>query len=159
VKNQDYMGKTNFFLAPALQPLGNFSHMATCRSSSRKYNKNELNIHFEQNFTMGSYKVSVGRTWCSRKACEICSSLVQKKRLKKNYFSSHKLPKQHSTSFWSQGILGVNCWLATSMGLQYIVHSALFLLDFDSKFTTIPVRTCCPGYLFITIVARSIARL
>jgi hypothetical protein len=28
--------------------------------------------------------------------------------LKKNYFSSHKLPKQQSTTFWSQGILGVN---------------------------------------------------
>jgi hypothetical protein len=27
--------------------------------------------------------------------------------LKKIYFSSHKLPKQQSTSFWSQGILGV----------------------------------------------------
>jgi hypothetical protein len=25
----------------------------------------------------------------------------------KIYFSSHKLPKQQSTSFWSQGILGV----------------------------------------------------
>jgi hypothetical protein len=35
------------------------------------------------------------------------SSLVQKKKWKKNYFSSHKLPKQQSTSFWSQGILGV----------------------------------------------------
>jgi hypothetical protein len=27
--------------------------------------------------------------------------------LKKNYFSSHELPKQQSTNFWSQGILGV----------------------------------------------------
>jgi hypothetical protein len=27
--------------------------------------------------------------------------------LKKIYFSSHKQPKQQSTSFWSQGILGV----------------------------------------------------
>jgi hypothetical protein len=27
--------------------------------------------------------------------------------LQKNYFSSHKLPKQQSTSFLSQGILGV----------------------------------------------------
>jgi hypothetical protein len=27
--------------------------------------------------------------------------------LKKKYFSSHKLPKQQSTNFWSQGILGV----------------------------------------------------
>jgi hypothetical protein len=56
---------------------------------------------------MGSYGVGIGRAWCSRKACEICSSLVQKKKLKKNDFSSHKLPKQQSTSFWSQGILGV----------------------------------------------------
>jgi hypothetical protein len=73
----------------------------------RKYRGNELNIYFEQNFTMGSYGVAIGRAWCSRKACEICSSLVQKKKLK-NYFSSHKLLKQQSTSFWSQGILGVN---------------------------------------------------
>jgi hypothetical protein len=28
--------------------------------------------------------------------------------MKKNYFSSHKLPKQQLASFWSQGILGVN---------------------------------------------------
>jgi hypothetical protein len=28
--------------------------------------------------------------------------------LRKIYFSSHKLPKQQSTSFWSQRILGVN---------------------------------------------------
>jgi hypothetical protein len=28
--------------------------------------------------------------------------------MKKNYFSSHMLPKQQSTNFWSQGILGVN---------------------------------------------------
>jgi hypothetical protein len=70
--------------------------------------KNELNTHFEQNFTTGSYGVGIGRAWCSRKACEICSSLIQNKKTKKNYFSSHMLPKQQSTSFWSQGILGVN---------------------------------------------------
>jgi hypothetical protein len=69
--------------------------------------KNELNTCFQQKFAMGSYKVGIGRAWCSRKACEICSSLVQKKELKKNYFSSHELPKQQSTNFWSQGILGV----------------------------------------------------
>jgi hypothetical protein len=69
--------------------------------------KNELNTCFQQKFATGSYGVGIGRAWCSRKACEICSSLVQKKNLKKDYFSSHKLPKQQSTSFWSQGILGV----------------------------------------------------
>jgi hypothetical protein len=74
----------------------------------RKYKENELNTRFHHNFTTGSYGVGIGRAWCSRKACEICSSLVQKKKLKINYFSSHKLPKQQLTSFWSQGILGVN---------------------------------------------------
>jgi hypothetical protein len=33
--------------------------------------------------------------------------LSKRKKLKKIYFSSHKLPKQQSTNFWSQGILGV----------------------------------------------------
>jgi hypothetical protein len=33
---------------------------------------------------------------------------MQKKKLKKNYFSSQKLPKQQSSSFWSEGILGIN---------------------------------------------------
>jgi hypothetical protein len=31
----------------------------------KKYRKNEPNIHFEQNFTMGSYRVWIRRTWCS----------------------------------------------------------------------------------------------
>jgi hypothetical protein len=70
--------------------------------------KNELNSCFQQKFATGSSGVGIGRAWCSWKACEICSSLVKKKKLKKIYFSSHKLPKQQSTSFWSQGILGVN---------------------------------------------------
>ena len=48
------------------------------------YRKNELNTRSEQNFTMGSYKVGIGRARCSWKACKICSSLVQKKKLKKN---------------------------------------------------------------------------
>jgi hypothetical protein len=74
----------------------------------RKYKKNELDTCFEQNFTTGSYRVRIGHAWCSWKACEICSSLVQKKKSKKNKNSSHKLPKLHSTSFWSQGISGVN---------------------------------------------------
>jgi hypothetical protein len=39
--------------------------------------------------------------------------------LKKKYFSSHKLPKQQSTIFWSQGILGVNT--AMNEGIVYTV--------------------------------------
>jgi hypothetical protein len=74
--------------------------------------KNELNTCFQQKFATGSYGVGIGRAWCSWKACEICNSLVQKKKLKKNNNSSHKLPKQQSTNFWSQGILGVNTFNA-----------------------------------------------
>jgi hypothetical protein len=33
--------------------------------------KNELNTCFEQKFAMGSYRVGIGRAWCSWKACEI----------------------------------------------------------------------------------------
>jgi hypothetical protein len=80
--------------------------------------KNELNTCFQQNFTTGSYGVGIGCAWCLWKACEICSPLVQKKKLKKNYFSSHKLPKQQLTSFWSQGILGVN--LGFLIPIQYV---------------------------------------
>jgi hypothetical protein len=33
VKNQDFIGKMNFFFEnPVLQPLGSFSHMAACRN-------------------------------------------------------------------------------------------------------------------------------
>jgi hypothetical protein len=30
-----------------------------------------------------------------------------KEEIEKNKISSHKLPKQQSTNFWSQGILGI----------------------------------------------------
>jgi hypothetical protein len=44
---------------------------------------------------------------------------LSKNKIEKNHFSSHKLPKQQSTSFWSQGILGVK-------GLGLLPPSSLF---------------------------------
>jgi hypothetical protein len=44
--------------------------------------KNELNTRSQQKFTTSSYGVGIGRAWCSQKACEICSSPIQKKKLK-----------------------------------------------------------------------------
>jgi hypothetical protein len=84
----------------------------------RKYRKNELNTCFQQKFTMGSYGVLIGRAYCSQKARGICSLLVEKKRLKKKYFSSYKLPKEQSTSFWSQEIL----WVTTLPNPHVYVH-------------------------------------
>jgi hypothetical protein len=66
--------------------------------------KNELNTCFQQKLATGSYGVGIGRVLYSQKACEICSLVVPKIKLKKNYFSSHELPKQQSPNFWSQGI-------------------------------------------------------
>jgi hypothetical protein len=51
LKNKDSIDKINFFL----NTLPFF----------RKYMKNELNTHFQQNFTTGSYGVRIGRAWCS----------------------------------------------------------------------------------------------
>jgi hypothetical protein len=48
-------------------------------------------------------------------------------KIEKNYFSSHKLPKQQSTSFWSQGILGVNVILATNFLTQFLLHRSYFI--------------------------------
>jgi hypothetical protein len=107
VKNQDFMGKSNFLAPFFFSPwvvTATWLHVG----APQKIHENELKTHFEQNFTTGSYIVKNGHAWCSQKTCEICSSLVQKKKLKKINFSSHKLPKQQSTSFCSQGILGVN---------------------------------------------------
>jgi hypothetical protein len=93
--------------------------------------KNELNTCFQQKIATSSYEVGIGRAWCSRKACEICSSLIQKKKLKKNYYSSHKLPKQQSTSFWSQGILGVKLlYMLKNSSLKTKEH---FVLGFGTK--------------------------
>jgi hypothetical protein len=48
MKNQDFMGKTNFFQAPT-QPLASFSHMAACRSSPENTRKMSLIPVFNKN--------------------------------------------------------------------------------------------------------------
>jgi hypothetical protein len=60
MKNQDFMSKTNYFFEHlALQPLGSFNHMATCRISLentgkmnliRVFNKNSPRAHTESEF-------------------------------------------------------------------------------------------------------------
>jgi methionine synthase II (cobalamin-independent) len=59
--------------------------------------------------------------------------------LKKNYFSSHKLPKQQSTSFWSQGILGVKRLEAT--GETYVTDGE----QRESSFATYPITDTLAG--------------
>jgi hypothetical protein len=50
MKNQDFMGKPNYFFEnPDLQPLGSFSHMAVCRSSLENTGKMSLILVFNKN--------------------------------------------------------------------------------------------------------------
>jgi hypothetical protein len=50
VKNQDFKGKTNYFLRTLpLQPLGSFSHMTACRSSLENTGKMSLIFVFNKN--------------------------------------------------------------------------------------------------------------
>jgi hypothetical protein len=134
VKNQDSMGKTNFFLSTLpFSPRAVLPTWMHVGAPQKKIQKNELNTLFEQNFTTGSYGVGIGCVWCSRKACKIFSSIVQKKRNEKNHFSSQKLPKQQSTSFWSQGILGV-------------MQGAYVLLFFKKKKQKHSLILACAGF-------------
>jgi hypothetical protein len=70
-ENQDFVGKTNYFLAPCPSALGQFQPHGCMLELLRKFRKNELNTRFQQKFAVGSYGVGIGRAWCSRKACEI----------------------------------------------------------------------------------------
>jgi hypothetical protein len=64
--------------------------MTACRSS--------LKSEFIT-FTMGSYGVRIGHAWYSQKACEIYSSLVQKKKMKKYIFLHTRCPNSNQPVF------------------------------------------------------------
>jgi hypothetical protein len=60
--------------------------------------------------------------------------------LKKNYFSSDKLPKQQSTSFWSQGILGVK--IKTALVLVTL-NKKQYFASFSYILETVIIMATC----------------
>jgi hypothetical protein len=61
VKNQDFMGKTNYFLRTLpLQPVGSFSHMAACRSSLENTGKMSLIPVFNKNLPRAHTELELG---------------------------------------------------------------------------------------------------
>jgi hypothetical protein len=94
-----YGQKQILFWHFALQPLGNFSHVAAYRSSSKTTRKMNLQSILNKKFVTASYTIGICHTWCCKKACEICISFVQKKIIKINYYFSHMVPKHNTTSF------------------------------------------------------------
>jgi hypothetical protein len=99
VKIQDSMDKTNFFLSTLRL------NMVACRSSSKDTTKMNLIPVLNKTSPWAHMELELGVLGVHGK---LVKYVVQKKKLKKNYFSSHKLAKQQLTSFWSQGILGIN---------------------------------------------------
>jgi hypothetical protein len=75
-KTKILWAKQTIFWEPCPTALGQFQPHGCMWELLRKDMKNELNTRFQQKFATGSYGVGIGRAWCSRKACEICSSLV-----------------------------------------------------------------------------------
>jgi hypothetical protein len=108
VKNQDSMYKTNFFLAPCPSALGNFSHMAACRNSLENIRKMNLIFVLNKTSLRAHTELELDVLGVHGKLVKYVVHSSKRKNWRKNYFSSHELPKQQSTNFWSQGILGVN---------------------------------------------------
>jgi hypothetical protein len=80
--------------------------MAACRSSSVNTGKMSLIPIFNKNSPRAHTESELDMLGVHGKLVKyVVHSSKEKIEKKKN--SSHKLPKQQSTSFWSQGILGV----------------------------------------------------
>jgi hypothetical protein len=63
--------------------------------------------NLEQKFITGSYGVRIWHAWCCQKACEIFSSLIQKKKWKNNKKIFSQGAQTTMINFWSQGVLGI----------------------------------------------------
>jgi hypothetical protein len=108
-ENPRFYGQNKlYFENPTLQPLGSFSQMAACRSSLENTWKMSLILVFNKNSPQAHTESELDVLGVHRKLVKYVVHSSKRKKFKKIYFSSHKLPKQQSTTFWSQGILGVN---------------------------------------------------
>jgi hypothetical protein len=87
--------------------MGNISHMATSRSFSKNIGK--LNLQSILNIELFQFiGIKIGCTWYAGKLVnDVVQLWRQKKKFNKN-FSLYRLPKQQTTIFGFQGILGVN---------------------------------------------------
>ena len=126
-----------FFKHHVFQPLGSICHMAACRSFSESIGKMSLILVFNKFSPWAHTELELDVLT----AFEICSSLVQKKKLKKNYFSSHKLPKQQFTNFWSQGILEIKT--KHIIGMSLLQLNTFICLQWSLQmFTYLQINNC-----------------
>jgi hypothetical protein len=82
------------------------SQVVACRSSLENIGKISLIPVFNKTSSRAHTESELDVLGVHGKLVKYVVYSSKRKKLKKNYFSSHKLPKQQSTNFWSQGILG-----------------------------------------------------
>jgi hypothetical protein len=92
------------FYYPALKSLGSLSHMAACRSSLENIGKMNLIPVLNKTSPQAHMVLELGMFVVPKKLLKFVVHSFQRFFLKKSYFSSHKVPKLESTSFWFQGI-------------------------------------------------------
>jgi hypothetical protein len=81
--------------------------MVACRSSSQNTGKMNLIPVLNKTSPRAHMELELDVLGVPGKLVKYVVHSAKRKNTKKNYFSSNKLPKQQSTSFWSQRILGV----------------------------------------------------
>jgi hypothetical protein len=81
--------------------------MATCKSSLENIGKMNLIPILNKTSPRAHTESELDVLGVPGKLVKYVVHLSKKIKLKKNCFSSHKLPKQQSTIVWSQGILGI----------------------------------------------------
>jgi hypothetical protein len=100
VKNQDFMGKTNYFFEnPALQPLGSFSHMAACRSSLENTGKMSLILVFNKNSPRAHTELELGVLGVHGKLVKYVVHSSKRKKWKKIIFLHTSCPNSNRLVF------------------------------------------------------------
>jgi hypothetical protein len=87
VENQDFMGKTNYFLSTLpFSPWGSFSHMVACRSSSKNIGKISLIPIFNKNLSQAHTESKLDVFGVYRKLVKYVVHLSKRTKLKNIFF-------------------------------------------------------------------------
>jgi hypothetical protein len=93
VKNQDFMGKTNYFLSTL--SLGSFSHMAACRSSLKNTGKMSLIPFFNKNSPRAPTESELDVLGVHEKLVKYVVHSSKRKFQKKNIFLHTSCPNSN----------------------------------------------------------------
>jgi hypothetical protein len=100
VKNQDFMGKTNYFLRTLpFQPLGSLSHMVAYRSSSKNTGKMSLLPVFNKNSPRAHMESKLDVLGVHGKLVKYVVHSSKRKKLKKNIFLHTSCPNNNRLVF------------------------------------------------------------